>query len=99
MVRLACDLCPRRGQHRKDTLIARFGGDVPTFGTSSRNARARTRQARRAACTTRICGNGATDVGLRGPPCGHYSGRLSTVAASIKTSVNIKPPIRTPAHL
>jgi hypothetical protein len=29
MVRLACDLCPRRGQHRKDTLIARFGGDVP----------------------------------------------------------------------
>jgi hypothetical protein len=28
MVRLACDLCPRRGQYRKDTLIARFGGDV-----------------------------------------------------------------------
>ena len=26
--RLACDLCPRRGQCRKDTLIARFGGDV-----------------------------------------------------------------------
>jgi hypothetical protein len=24
---LACDLCPRRGQYRKDTL-ARFGGDV-----------------------------------------------------------------------
>jgi len=21
-------LCPRRGQYRKDTLIARFGGDV-----------------------------------------------------------------------
>jgi hypothetical protein len=28
MVRLACDLCPRRGQYRKDTLIARFGGDA-----------------------------------------------------------------------
>jgi hypothetical protein len=28
MVRLACDLCPRRGQNRKDTLVARFGGDV-----------------------------------------------------------------------
>jgi hypothetical protein len=28
MVRLTCDLCPRRGQYRKDTLIARFGGDV-----------------------------------------------------------------------
>jgi hypothetical protein len=22
MVRLACDLCPRRGQYRKETLIA-----------------------------------------------------------------------------
>jgi hypothetical protein len=28
MVRLACDLCPRRGQYRKETLIARFGGDA-----------------------------------------------------------------------
>jgi hypothetical protein len=28
-VRLACDLCPRRGQYRKETLLARFGGDVP----------------------------------------------------------------------
>jgi hypothetical protein len=28
MVRLACDLCPRRGQYRKGTFIARFGGDV-----------------------------------------------------------------------
>jgi hypothetical protein len=28
MVRLACDLCPRRGQYRKETLVARFGGDV-----------------------------------------------------------------------
>jgi hypothetical protein len=28
MARLACDLCPRRGQYRKDRLIARFGGDV-----------------------------------------------------------------------
>jgi hypothetical protein len=26
MVRLACDLCPGRGQYRKKTLIARFGG-------------------------------------------------------------------------
>ena len=28
MVRLACDQCPRRGQYRKETLVARFGGDV-----------------------------------------------------------------------
>jgi hypothetical protein len=28
MVQLACDLCPRRGQYRKETLVARFGGDV-----------------------------------------------------------------------
>jgi hypothetical protein len=28
MVRLACDLCQRKGQYRKETLIARFGGDV-----------------------------------------------------------------------
>jgi hypothetical protein len=57
MVRLACDLCPRRGQYRKETLIARFSGDVlmPTFGTSSRNARERMRQVRLAACFMRIC--------------------------------------------
>jgi hypothetical protein len=65
MVRLACDLCPRRGQYRKETLIARFGGDVlmPDVRTSLRNARARMRRVRRAGCTTRICGSGATDVG------------------------------------
>ena len=28
MVRLACDPCDRRGQYRKETLIAKFGGDV-----------------------------------------------------------------------
>jgi hypothetical protein len=28
MVRLACDYCHRRGQYRKETLIARFSGDV-----------------------------------------------------------------------
>jgi hypothetical protein len=28
MVRLACDLCPRRGQYRKETLAAQFGGAV-----------------------------------------------------------------------
>jgi hypothetical protein len=28
MVRLMCDHCPRRGQYRKDTVIARFGDDV-----------------------------------------------------------------------
>jgi hypothetical protein len=28
MVRLACDYCSRRGQYRKETLIARFGGEV-----------------------------------------------------------------------
>jgi hypothetical protein len=30
MVRLACDLCPRRKQQRKVPLIARLGGDVST---------------------------------------------------------------------
>jgi hypothetical protein len=29
MVRLACDVCPRRGQYRKDKLMLRFGGDMP----------------------------------------------------------------------
>jgi hypothetical protein len=28
MMRLACDHCPRRGQYRKETLVARFNGDV-----------------------------------------------------------------------
>jgi hypothetical protein len=28
IVRLVCGLCPRRGEYRKGTLIARFGGDV-----------------------------------------------------------------------
>jgi hypothetical protein len=28
MVRFACDHCPRKGQYRQETLIARFGGDV-----------------------------------------------------------------------
>ena len=28
MVRFACSLCPRRGQYRKDTLVAKFGRDV-----------------------------------------------------------------------
>jgi hypothetical protein len=28
IARLACGLCPSRGQYRKGTLIARFGSDV-----------------------------------------------------------------------
>jgi hypothetical protein len=28
IVRLACGLCPRMGRYRKETLIARFGGEV-----------------------------------------------------------------------
>ena len=28
IVRLACDLCPRSGQYRKETLVALYGGDV-----------------------------------------------------------------------
>jgi hypothetical protein len=46
MVRLACDLCPRRGQYRKETLVARFGGDVlmTDVRTSLRNAHARMRR-------------------------------------------------------
>jgi hypothetical protein len=29
MVRLACNVCPRRGRYRKDKLMLRFGGDIP----------------------------------------------------------------------
>jgi hypothetical protein len=39
-MRLACDLCPRRGQYRKETLVARFGGDVlmlPAFVPNGTN--------------------------------------------------------------
>jgi hypothetical protein len=32
MVRLACSRCPRRGQYRKATLLARFG---PNYGLVS----------------------------------------------------------------
>jgi hypothetical protein len=28
MVWLACDLCPRKGQYRKETLMGRFGADI-----------------------------------------------------------------------
>jgi hypothetical protein len=28
MVRVACDLCPRKGQYRKETLMGRFGADI-----------------------------------------------------------------------
>jgi hypothetical protein len=35
MVQLACD--PRRGQYRKETLIARFGGDVLMPDLTSKN--------------------------------------------------------------
>jgi hypothetical protein len=60
MVRLACDLCPRRGQYRKGTLIARFGGDVlmPDVRHLIAQCRARMRQVKRAACTTPICEKG-----------------------------------------
>jgi hypothetical protein len=48
--------CPRRGQYRKETLIARFGGDVlmPDVRHLIADARARMRQGRLAVCTTRI---------------------------------------------
>jgi hypothetical protein len=29
MVRLACNVCPRRGRYRKDKLMLRFGGGMP----------------------------------------------------------------------
>ena len=28
MVRLVCDRCGRRGQYRKETLLARYGADI-----------------------------------------------------------------------
>jgi hypothetical protein len=35
IVRLACTRCPRKGQYRKENLIARFGRDIshPTMRT------------------------------------------------------------------
>jgi hypothetical protein len=38
MLRLACNLCPRRGQYCKDTLIARFGGGPIIFKIDTRPA-------------------------------------------------------------
>jgi hypothetical protein len=66
MVRLASDLCPRRGQYRKETLIVRFGGDVlmPDVRHLTRNAHASIRLARRV--STRICDNEATDTAALG---------------------------------
>jgi hypothetical protein len=59
MVRLACDYCPRRGQYRKETLLARFGGEVLMPDVRHLIAQCPRKDApgRRAACTTRICGS------------------------------------------
>jgi hypothetical protein len=50
MMRLACDLCPRRGQYRKDTLIVRFGGDVLMPDVRHLVARCPRKHASEAAC-------------------------------------------------
>jgi hypothetical protein len=62
MVRLACDYCPRKGQYRKETLLARFGGDVLMPDVRHLIAECPRKDAPGAArvgCSTRICGNGA----------------------------------------
>jgi hypothetical protein len=50
MVQLACDLCPRRGQYRKETLIKKFGGDVLTPDARHLIAQCPRKDARGAAC-------------------------------------------------
>ena len=60
MVRLVCDLCPHRGQYRKDTLIARFEGGVlmPDVRHLIAQYPARMRKARPAVRIARICVSG-----------------------------------------
>jgi hypothetical protein len=62
MVRLACDLCPRRGQYRKETLVALYGGDMKMPDLRRKIAHCPRFDAPGAACTTRICVSGATNV-------------------------------------
>jgi hypothetical protein len=50
MARLACDLCRRRGQYRKDALITRFGGDVLMSNVRHLIAQCPRKEASRAAC-------------------------------------------------
>jgi hypothetical protein len=50
IVWLACDLCPRRGQYRKDTLVARFGGDVLMLDVRHLIAQCPRKEAPGAAC-------------------------------------------------
>jgi hypothetical protein len=58
MLWLACDLCSCRGQYRKDTLLARFGGDVlmPDVCHLIAKRPRKDALARRMACFTLICG-------------------------------------------
>jgi hypothetical protein len=62
MVQLACDLCPRREQYRKEALIARFGGDVrmPYYGTSLRECPREDSPG--VACAAAIFGSGLIDA-------------------------------------
>jgi hypothetical protein len=50
MLRLARDLLPRRGQYRKETLIARFGGDLLMPGVPDLIAQCPRKDALGAAC-------------------------------------------------
>jgi hypothetical protein len=50
MVRLACDQRPRQSRYRKDTLIARFGGDVLMPGVRHLVAQCPRKDAPGAAC-------------------------------------------------
>jgi hypothetical protein len=50
MVRLACDLCPRKGQYRKVTLMARFGPDVKMLDLRHKIANCPRREASGDAC-------------------------------------------------
>jgi hypothetical protein len=63
MVRLACELCPRHGQYRKDTLIVRFGGEV--LMPDARHLIAQCSHqgcaGRLLRCATRICAKGVVE--------------------------------------
>jgi hypothetical protein len=63
MVRLACELCPRHGQYRKDTLIVRFGGEVlmPDVRHLIAQCSHQGCAGRLLGCTTRICAKGVIE--------------------------------------
>jgi hypothetical protein len=62
MVRLACDYCPRRGQYRKETLLARFGGDVPMPGRAAPDCGMRAQECAGPSVRGVLCGSAGVNV-------------------------------------